>query len=281
MSLENVIKRNNIRTFGAGPSTLLFSHGFGCDQSMWRFIAPAFFSTHRVVLFDQIGTGLSDITQYDPVRYDNLHAYANDVLEICAAMKLDEVVFIGHSVSCMIGALAAIQAPERFSKLVMIGPSPCYINKTSYMGGFEDSVIHDMLDYLNDNFEAWAQSMAVTISGNSAPIQVSMELADSFCRFHPAAARQFARLTFLSDNRADLSKLDVPTLILQCSNDPIAPEAVGKYVHAHIAGSTYIQLQADGHCPHMSAPEETLTAIQSFLGPNQMQTANTRLCAVV
>lgn len=263
----SALKRNNVKVFGNGPKTIMFAHGFGCDQSMWRWVAPAFLADYRVILFDQVGTGESDASQYSFEKYNSLQAYSNDILEICEELNLNETVLVGHSVAAIISLLAAISRPDFFSKLVMVAPSACYINREDYFGGFEEADLHTMLDYLNENFAAWAQNMAPTIMGNADRPELAMELNESFCRFHPAAARQFARLTFLSDNRADLKKLQVPALIAQCSEDAIAPEAVGQYIHAHLANSVFVKLQATGHCPNMSAPGETVEAIKAFIEP--------------
>lgn len=261
----SALKRNNVKVFGQGSRTILFAHGFGCDQAMWRWVAPAFLADYRVVLFDQVGTGGSDAAEYTPEKYNGLQAYADDIIEICEALDLRDTILVGHSVAAMISMLAAIRRPERFSRLVMLSPSPCYMNKGDYRGGFEEDDLRLMLTYLGENFGAWAQSMAPLIMGNADRPALATELTESFCRFHPEAAMQFARLTFLSDNRADLGKLRVPSLIAQCSEDAIAPEDVGRYMHAHLPGSTYVKLRATGHCPNLSAPEETVAAIKSFI----------------
>lgn len=259
------VKRNNVWVGGQGRTPIIFGHGFGCDQSMWRLVAPAFLAGARVILFDQVGTGGSDSSQYDPLKYTSLQAYADDIIEVCEEMDVHDAVFVGHSVCAMIGMLAVIKAPRLFSRLVMVSPSPCYINRDGYHGGFEEDDIRLMLGYLNDNFEAWARTMGPAIMGNPDRPDLGLELAESFCRFHPVAAREFARLTFTSDNRADLGKVQVPTLIMQCSQDPIAPESVGQFVHENIRGSSLVKLKATGHCPNMSAPDETIAAIKAFL----------------
>jgi sigma-B regulation protein RsbQ len=263
--LMNVYEKNNVRVFGHGAKTIVFAHGFGCDQTMWRWVAPAFLSQYRIVLFDQIGAGQSDASQYSPDRYTSLDAYADDILAICDALALDHTILVGHSVAATICMLAAIRQPKRFSHLIMVAPSVCYINQGGYVGGFEADDLHAMLDTLTENLEAWAYNIAPAIVGNPDRPELSIELAESFCRFHPVAARQFARLTFLSDNRTDLPNVRVPTLILQCSKDMIAPETAGRYIHACISGSTYVELAAMGHCPNLSAPTETIGAISHFL----------------
>jgi sigma-B regulation protein RsbQ len=244
---------------------MIFAHGFGCDQNMWRYVAPAFTQDHRVVLFDHVGAGGSDLSAYDPERYGSLEGYARDVVEICAALDLADAVFVGHSVSAMIGVLAAARAPERIGCLVLVGPSPRYIDDEGYTGGFSQADIEELLESLNHNFLGWSSAMAPVIMGNPDRPELGAELTASFCRTDPDLAERFARVTFLSDNRADLATVQVPTLVLQCSEDAIAPHAVGEYVHRSIAGSRLHQLAATGHCPNLSAPEETIAAIRAFL----------------
>lgn len=261
----DVLKRNNVNVSGKGEKAMIFSHGFGCDQNMWRFITPAFASDYKIVLFDHVGAGKSDATAYSKIKYENLQGYADDVLEICEALELERVIFVGHSVSAMIGALAALKEPDRFEKLVMIGPSPCYINNKGYTGGFSKEDIEELLESLDSNYLGWSAAMAPVIMGNPDRPQLGEELTNSFCQTDPDIARHFAHTTFLSDNREDIQKLKVKTLILQCSDDVIAPLEVGAYVHHAIAGSEMIVLKATGHCPNLSAPEETIAAIKSFL----------------
>jgi sigma-B regulation protein RsbQ len=244
---------------------MMFAHGFGCDQAMWRFVAPDFAVDHRVVLFDHVGAGGSDLVAYDPGKYGSLRGYAGDIVEICRELELSDVVLVGHSVSAMIGVLALQQAPELFGALVMIGPNPRYVDDGDYVGGFGRTDIVGLLDALDSNHLGWSAQMAPVIMGNPEHPELAEELTNSFCRTDPDIARQFARVTFLSDNRADLADVAVPTLVLQCSQDVIAPDAVGTYVHAAIPGSTFTQLAATGHVPHLSAPEETTAAIRAFL----------------
>ena len=265
MNAEDVLRRNNVHVSGRGATPLLFAHGFGCDQNMWRFVSPAFEATHKVVLFDYVGAGQSDLSAYSKSRYSSLRGYADDVLDVCRALDLSGVVFVGHSVSAMIGILAAIREPERFAKLVLVGPSPRYIDDDGYLGGFKRGDIEGLLDALDSNYLGWSTSMAPVIMGNPDRPELGSELANSFCRTDPDIARQFARVTFLSDNRADLERLRIPSLILQCSQDVIAPAAVGDYLHRHLAGSTLVQMKATGHCPNLSAPAETIGAIKAFV----------------
>jgi sigma-B regulation protein RsbQ len=246
---------------------MMFAHGFGCDQHMWRFVAPAFADTHRLVLFDYVGCGKSDPEAYDEERYSTLDGYARDVLEIVHEHDLRDVVFVGHSVSAMIGVLAAIEEPERFARLVLVGPSPRYLDDaaTGYVGGFQRADIESLLDALDSNYLGWSRTMAPVIMGNPDRPELGEELTNSFCRTDPEIAKRFARVTFLSDNRDDLLKLHTPSLILQCSDDVIAPSAVGDYVHRHITGSTLVRMNATGHCPNLSAPEETIEAVKAWL----------------
>ena len=245
---------------------MVFAHGFGCDQEMWRLVVPPFAADHRVVLFDHVGSGRSDLSAYDPVKYGSLDGYAADVVEICRELALDDVVFVGHSVSAMIGVLAAARAPDLMGALVMVGPNPRYVDDGDYTGGFSREDIAALLDSLDSNHLGWSAAMAPVIMGNPDRPELTAELTNSFCRTDPDIARQFARVTFLSDNRADLPGVRVPTLVLQCTADAIAPEVVGRYVHAQVPGSVFTLLEATGHCPHLSAPEETAAAIRAFLG---------------
>lgn len=261
----SVLTRHNIKISGKGQQPMLFAHGFGCDQHMWRFVAPAFEDAYKVVLFDYVGAGQSDLAAYDPAKYSTLDGYADDVLEICHELDLTNVVFVGHSVSSMIGILAAIKEPQRFDKLVLVGPSPCYINDGDYVGGFERVDIDELLESLEANYLGWSSSMAPVIMGNADRPELGQELTNSFCRTSPEIARQFARATFLSDNRADLPRLKTKSLILQCSHDVIAPETVGRYLHRTLADSSFVMLRATGHCPNLSAPHETIAAMKTFV----------------
>jgi sigma-B regulation protein RsbQ len=262
---RDVIHRNNVKLLGRGRAPMLFAHGFGCDQNMWRLVAPAFEDSHRVVLFDHVGAGRSDTAAYDPRKYAALDGYATDVLEICHELDLQEVVFVGHSVSAMIGVLAANREPARFKALVLVGPSPRYINDGDYVGGFSRTDIDGLLDALDSNYLGWSSALAPAIMGNADRPELGQELTNSFCRTDPTIAAQFARVTFLSDNRQDLAAVRVPTLILQCSDDIIAPNAVGEFVHRRIAASRLIVMKATGHCPNLSAPAETVAAIKAFV----------------
>ena len=244
---------------------MLFAHGFGCDQNMWRLVVPAFEDSHRIVLFDHVGSGRSNVSAYDRRKYSTLDGYAADVLEICHELDLSDVVFVGHSVSAMIGVLAANREPERFAALVLVGPSPRYIDDTDYVGGFSRQDIEGLLSSLDSNYLGWSSTMAPVIMGNPNRPELGEELTNSFCRTDPDIAAHFARVTFLSDNRQDLGKVRTPTLVLQCSEDVIAPYAVGEYVHRHMPNSQFVVMEATGHCPNLSAPDETVRAMKSFL----------------
>ena len=261
----SVLSRNNVRQAGAGATPMVFSHGFGCDQNMWRFVAPAFERDFRTVLFDHVGAGKSDIAAYDPTKYATLDGYADDVVEIGRELGWSDAVFVGHSVSAMIGVLASLKAPGMFAKLVLVGPSPRYIDDDGYSGGFSVEQIEELLEGLADNHMGWSAAMAPAIMGNPDRPELGDELTNSFCRTDPEIALQFARTTFLSDNRADLQKVTAETLVLQCSDDIIASEAVGEYVRDRIAGSRITYLKASGHCPNLSAPDEVIEAIRSFV----------------
>jgi sigma-B regulation protein RsbQ len=257
--------RNNVHVSGEGPATMVFSHGFGCDQNMWRLLEPTYAKRYRTILFDLVGSGESDPSAYDPVKYGTLQGYADDVLEIIAEFSDGPVVFVGHSVSAMIGMLANVRAPERFSAQIMVGPSPCYINEGDYIGGFARSDIESLLDTLEGNYLGWSSNMAPAIMGAPNQPELREELTNSFCRTDPEIAKQFARVTFLSDTRAELAQLNAPTLIIQCNDDIIAPIAVGDYMHRQIPRSTLSVIDNVGHCPHLSSPGPVTQAIDAFL----------------
>jgi sigma-B regulation protein RsbQ len=259
--------RNNVTVHGRPDGQpMLFAHGFGCDQNMWRLVWPAFADRYRIVLFDHVGLGRSDASAFDPARYATLDGYAQDVLEICDELDLTDVVFVGHSVSAMVGVLAAAARPERFDRLVLVGPSPRYLDDEGYTGGFTREDIDGLLESLQSNYLGWSSAMAPVIMGNDDRPELGEELTNSFCRADPEIAAHFARTTFLSDNRADLERVRTPALVLQCSDDAIAPQAVGEYVHERLADSSYVLLDATGHCPNLSAPEATTAAIKGYLG---------------
>lgn len=266
----DVVARFNVHVAGRPDGQpMVFGHGFGCDQNMFRLLAPRFESHYRVVLFDYAGAGQSDPAAYDTVRHGTLDGYADDLLEICHALELTDVVFVGHSVSAMIGVLAANRAPQLFAKLVLIGPSPRYINGEDYVGGFTVSDIDELLASLDSNYLGWSSAMAPAIMGRPDRPELGEELTESFCRTDPDVARRFARVAFQSDNRDDLARVQVPTLVLQCRDDIIAPRTVGEYVRDHIPGATMVLLQATGHCPNLSAPDETGRAIEEFLATSE------------
>lgn len=246
---------------------MVFAHGFGCDQNMWRFLTPAFRDDYRIVLFDYVGSGRSDRSAYVPERYASLDGYAQDVLEICHALDLKDVIFVGHSVSGVIGMLASIAEPERFARLILIGPSPCYVNDPpDYFGGFSREDIEGLLGVMEKNYLGWASFLAPIVMKNPERPELASELEGSFCSTDPETARRFAEATFLADNRKDLPRVTVPSLIMQCSEDAIAPNEVGHYLHRNLRRSTLRLMTATGHCPHMSHPEETIGVIKEYLG---------------
>ena len=261
----STLSRNHVRTKGTGERTMVFAHGFGCDQNMWRHVAPAFEDRFRTVLFDHVGAGGSDLTAYDPGKYATLHGYADDLVEIGRELALKDAVFVGHSVSCIIGILASLKDPEMFDRLVLVGPSPRYIDAEGYVGGFEAGQIDELLDAMADNHLGWSAAMAPAIVGNADRPELGEELTNSFCRTDPDIAKSFARVTFMSDNRADLSKVVVPTLILQSQEDIIAPLEVGRYVATNIPDSRLVVLDATGHCPNLSAPDQVVAAVRAFV----------------
>lgn len=265
---SNILVRNNVKRMGRGTQPMLFAHGFGCDQNMWRFLTPSFEQDYRLVLFDYVGSGRSDPRAYNPERYSDLNGYAQDILDICAALDLRDVVLVAHSVSSMIGLLAALQQPERFHRLVFLGPSPRYVDDAPhYTGGFQRRDLEELLETMDKNYIGWANFLAPVVMGNPERPELATELTESFCSTDPTLARRFAEVTFFSDNREDLPKLKVPSLILQCSEDVLAPRAVGEYMHRHVPQSTLKVMRAQGHCPHMSAPAETSGLIHDYLRP--------------
>lgn len=244
---------------------MVFAHGFGCDQNMWRYVAPAFEDRYRTILFDHIGAGGSDLSAYDQVKYASLDGYADDVVKLCQALNVRGGVFVGHSVSAMIGVLASKKAPELFEKLVLVCPSPRYVDDADYIGGFSLAQVEELLDFLDSNHMGWSQAMAPMIMGNADRPELGEELTNAFCRTDPDIAKRFARTTFLADNRADLQGVTARCLVIQCTEDVIAPQEVGDYVHRNLRNSEMVLLDATGHCPNLSAPEATIAAIEAFL----------------
>jgi sigma-B regulation protein RsbQ len=261
----DVQQRNNVQVSGSGATTVVFAHGFGCDQNMWRLLRPSFESTHRVVVFDQVGSGLSDLGAYDRERYGSLHGYADDLLQILDRHAQGPVIFVGHSVSAMIGVLADLKAPGRIAAHLMVSPSPCYINHGDYIGGFTGEDIDSLLETLDSNYLGWASAMAPQVMGAPGQPELRDELTNSFCRTDPEVAKHFARVTFTSDHRAELPHLRTPTLILQCDDDLIAPISVGQYMHRVMPHSTLKVIHNTGHCPHLSAPDSSVQAMHDFL----------------
>lgn len=262
----DVLERNAVSVTGSeGARPMVFAHGFGCDQAMWRFVAPAFADDHRIVRFDHVGAGRSDLSAYDQRKYATLDGYAGDVIQVVQRLGLSDVVLVAHSVSCMIGALATSEAPELFGALVMIAPSPRYIDEGDYHGGFTREDIHGLLETMDHNYLGWSEQMAQMVMASPDEPELEEELTNSFCRTDPQIARQFARTTFLGDNREDLAEVPVPTLVIQVAADAIAPVEVGEFVHDQLRDSQLVVLDTVGHCPHMTDPDATAAAIRTFL----------------
>jgi sigma-B regulation protein RsbQ len=270
----SLLRKNNVKITGSGRTPMIFAHGYGCDQHMWRLVTPFFAENYKIVLYDLTGSGQSDLSAYDRGKYGTLQGHASDLLEICEVLDLSQAIVVGHSVSAMTAVLAANREPERFSSLVMVGPSPCYLNDGDYAGGFERSDIDGLLDFLNANFLGWSTKMAPAIMGVPDRPELAEELTNSFCRTDPEIAKHFGRVTFLSDHRADAKLLKHPALILQCSDDIVAPLAVGEWLKRNMERSELVVMKATGHCPHLSAPEETIAAMRKFLAatgfPNEV-----------
>lgn len=262
---NTILKRNNVRVFGNGTQPILFAHGYGCDQNMWRLITPAFTEKYKVVVFDHTGSGKSDSSAYDYEKYNRLHGYAEDLLEICEALSLEKTILVGHSVSSIVGALAVTMRSDLFDHLIMVGPSPRYINDGAYFGGFDQGAIDELVETLEYNYLGWSSFITPVIIGNQEKEEFATELKNSFCSMDPTIAKHFAKVTFVGDYRDVLIHVKVPTLIIQSYPDTIAPIEVGKYVHEKISGSTYVQLDSSGHCPHLTSPELLISTIKTYL----------------
>lgn len=264
--MEDIYFRNNIKIFGEGEQTLVFGHGFGCSQTIWKYMVPFFSDDYRIVLFDYVGSGKSDCLSYDTNRYHNLHGYAEDLLEVLTALDSGPVIFIGHSVSGMIGLLAAVQKPELFKSLIMIGASARYLNELpDYYGGFDAHDIRELLQMMEKNFVGWASANAAELINAPEQPLLAKKLEETFHAEDSVIMRNFAEATFLSDHRADLQKVAIPTLLIQCAQDSIVPIAAADYLHAHIANSTLRVLEAKGHYPQLSLPQETSMVIRGYL----------------
>ena len=261
----DVLVRNNVRIIGTGTRTLLFAHGFGCDQNTWLAIIPAFQENYQIILFDYVGAGSSDLSAYDRNRYNSLEGYAQDIVDICGQLHLSEITFIGHSVSSMIGLLALKLQPSIFEKIVFIGPSPRYINEPGYHGGIDQADLEELLEVMDSNYLGWSQMVAPSIMGNADQPQLAEGLVKSFCSTDPAIAKEFARVTFLSDNREDLQHLRIPSLTIQCNDDFLTSYAVAEYINEHTVNNQIIMLESSGHCPHLSDPDGVIKAIKTFI----------------
>ena len=266
LDTAKIQSRNNVQITGRGDRTILFVHGFGCNSSMWRYVAPSFAADYRVITFDLVGSGNSDTSAFDLTRYSTLQGYAQDILEVAEALELEGAILVGHSVSAMLGAIASSEQPDRFSHLIMVAPSPRYINDPpEYFGGFERVDLDEMFDLMDKNYMGWANFLAPLAIGTQNSPELTQELEASFCSTDPITARTFAKATFYSDQRSTLPRVPIPCLVLQCSDDSIAPLEVGDYVHQNLPHSTLQRLSATGHCPHLSNPEETIEAIRNYL----------------
>ena len=262
---KEIIFRNNVRVIGNGDRVILFGHGFGCDQNTWRYVIPAFSEEFKIVLFDYVGAGGSDLSAYDESRYSSLDGYAQDIIEICTALELENVIFVGHSVSSMIGLLAVKKDQSRFDKIIFIGPSPCYLNKPGYAGGIDPDDLDSLLEVMDSNYLGWSAMMAPLIMGTDNSKDLGDSLQASFCATDPSIARKFARVTFLSDNRADLGGLEIPSLTIQCKDDFLTSADIAEYINRHMSLNKIALLESSGHCPHLSDPEGVINAIKSFI----------------
>ena len=261
----DVLKRNNVRIFGDGDKVMMLAHGFGCDQNVWRHLIDAYQKEHTLIVFDFVGAGQSDLSAYDSLRYSTLDGYAADVLEIIETLNLRNVIFVGHSVSSMIGVRAAINKPEYFSQLVFVAPSPYYINDGDYVGGLDKADLEALFEMMESNYLGWSSAMAPLIMGNPHKPELGEELTANFCATDPDIAREFARVTFFSDSRGDIVKLTVPSVTLQCNQDMLAPLHIGDYIKRYTPNNSLVILDATGHCPHLSAPAQTIEAINCYL----------------
>jgi sigma-B regulation protein RsbQ len=262
----DVLTRNNVRVLGTGARALVFAQGFGFDLHTWRHVAPAFADDYRIVLFDYVGAGGSDLAAYDASRYRTLDGYASDLLDVCAALDLESVTVVGHSVSAMIAVLASVREPARFHRLVLVCPSPCYRNDPPhYHGGFEREQLDELLELMDHDRDGFARYLAPVVAQNPERPELAEEIRTNFSVADPWILRRFAEPTFLSDNRPEIARVTVPTLILQSAADPIAPPEVGVYLHQHLAGSTLHVLRTTGHAPHLSDPAELVAAIRQYL----------------
>ncbi|MGC1242903.1 MAG: alpha/beta hydrolase [Chryseosolibacter sp.] len=271
---NSILARNNVKVTGNGKKPMLFAHGFGCDQTMWRYITPAFENDYQVIVFDYVGSGKSDLAAYHEGRYSTLNGYALDILEICEELNLRDVMFVGHSVSSMTGLLAAIKEPDYFAELILIAPSPRYLNEKGYVGGFDKTDVDRILDNMGKDYEGWANGAAPDVMKNPDRPDLSAELVQSFLSIKPSIARNFMAATFFTDNRKDLLKLKKPSLIVQTEDDRIVPIEVGDYLHAHLENSTLKVLKASGHYPHLSHPRETIRVMKAYLNTKDRQKAD-------
>ncbi|WP_186576055.1 alpha/beta fold hydrolase [Aquibacillus kalidii] len=272
---QKAITRNNVKVRGTGKQPMIFAPGFNFDQNVWSKVSKEFEKDYQVVLFDYVGFGESDIHAYDPSKYSTITGYVEDLLDICSELNMSEAVFIGHSIGSMIGMLASIKAPNLFSKLIMIGPSPYLQNEPPhYIGGFEKEDLTGLMDMLDKNYMSWATNVAATIVNDPTSSNIATEIEDLFSQNDPYITRKFADVVFFSDNRKYIPQVTVPSFIIQCSDDIFVPTTVAEYMHKHLSNSTITYAKAIGHCPHLSHPNETIDIINEYLNIEKEITIN-------
>lgn len=264
--MQEILKRNNVNIIGKGEKTIVFGHGLACDQKIWDTILPYFEEDYQIVLYDYVGSGDSDFSAFDTERYSTMHGYAKDLLEILEAIDVGEVIFVGHSVSAMIGILASIEKPEYFENLILIGSSPRYLNEhPNYHGGYDESDIEELITMMEMNFSGWATLAAANFMNNPDRPLLTEQLIEVYNEEDPAMMKSFAEVVFLSDHRQDLPEVTIPSLIMQCSEDSIVPLESAEYLHKHLKNSKLIVMEATGHYPQISYPEETVNTILEYI----------------
>lgn len=260
-----VLRRNNVRLTGGGKPPLLFCNGFNCGQHVWHFLAPDLANHYQLVFFDQVGVGKSDRTGCHDPRYRTLSGYAQDVLDICQALGLRDVVLVGHSAGALVAMLAAIQAPALFTKTILLAASPRYLNAPDYYGGFEAKDLTAMLVEMEANYQRWVGTFATMMIGQYDAPELSHELVECASQTDQGMAKRIVELVFFGDYRALVPRLHQPTLLLQCADDPAVPEEVSQYLLWHLPQAVLVSLPVAGHCPHLTAPTQVVTAIRQFL----------------
>lgn len=263
---RSALKRHAITIEGTGDDLVLFAHGYGCDQTVWQRVRPAISALTTTVAFDITGAGLSDLSHFQPHgRHSSLEGYACDLIEVCEALDTRSITLVGHSVSAIIGVIAAVKKPDLFDSLVLVAPSACYLNLRDYQGGLDEQQLAGLMELMGSNFSNWADVVTPIIMGNPDRPALATELSHSFCRWNEAAAKHFAYLTFMSDCRSYLPLVKPDCLIIECIDDAIAPRSAVAHLHGALPRSAAVKLQAQGHCPHVSAPQETAQAITRHL----------------